>query len=758
MNRKCRKIAAVLLSTILLFSFIACNNNAEATYSVTIASTIENGSVSANKTTKVAAGTAIRLTAEADDGYVFEGFTVTDADGNAITVTEGTFTMPESNVTVSASFKLIEYTVTVASATNGSVTVDKTSAASGATVTITITPSDGYELDSLSVTGADNSDITVTENAFIMPSQNVSVSATFKATASSDPASGTGTEPATPVTYTVTFNANDGSQSPATGSQTFTAGTAQALKTAAALSFTKRGYIFAGWAATNDATSAAYEDGASYTATGNITLYAVWIANTYTVTFNANYPEADPATGSQTFTAGTAQNLKTASDLGFSRSGYTFAGWAATNDATSAAYEDGASYTATGNITLYAVWRPKALSSISVTTAPTKVLYFAGSGESLAIDGMVVTATYDNGSTATVTGATTSGFDSASAGIKTLTVSYTEDGVTKTTTTPYYVAASDALTQTVVSNGTKTINGTSYDLVKFGDFPQTIAGTEVTSYSETTLYNGWYLGSDGYFYEACSAVLCDYENTNITCSDGTVLVSGRTYYFKVKPIEWRVLTTDYNSTGKKLILAEKALTSNIPYYYSESLDAHNRGGATGIYGNNYMYSQIRAYLNGLSYYNDSNEEQTAYNNAGFLQKAFSASARNLIHVTEVDNTQRSALPDVYEYENEDTYACANTNDKIFLLSEREVTKSSYGFAASSIEDSNRIRQTTDYAKANKAFQSSGDGEGCGWLLRSCYVFSNGVYSVSELGNEGDGYLMINTSSYSICPALSISFE
>ncbi|MCR4940693.1 MAG: hypothetical protein K5930_11410, partial [Treponemataceae bacterium] len=35
---------------------------------------------------------------------------------------------------------------------------------------------------------------------------------------------------------------------------------------------------------------------------------------------------------------------------------------------------------------------PKALSSISVTTAPAKVLYFAGAGESLNTAGMVVTA------------------------------------------------------------------------------------------------------------------------------------------------------------------------------------------------------------------------------------------------------------------------------------------------------------------------------------------------------------------------------
>ena len=47
----------------------------------------------------------ITLTATPDEWYLFEEFTVTDAQGNPVTVTGNTFTMPASNVTVSASFK-----------------------------------------------------------------------------------------------------------------------------------------------------------------------------------------------------------------------------------------------------------------------------------------------------------------------------------------------------------------------------------------------------------------------------------------------------------------------------------------------------------------------------------------------------------------------------------------------------------------------------------------------------------------------------
>lgn len=73
----------------------------------------------------------------------------------------------------------------------------------------------------------------------------------------------------------------------------------------------------------------------------------------------------------------------------------------------------------------------KQLSSISVTK-PTKTTY--NIGDSLNTSGMVVTAKFSDNSTQTVTDYKVSGFDSSSAGTKTVTVSYTYSGVTKTAT------------------------------------------------------------------------------------------------------------------------------------------------------------------------------------------------------------------------------------------------------------------------------------------------------------------------------------
>ena len=102
-----------------------------------------------------------------------------------------TVTVPESNtfaITVPESFE------------NGSVTCDKTEAAEGETVTLTVTPNNGYELESLTVTTADgepsgapslraplraNVDLTPGENGiytFEMPAAPVTINATFKET------------------------------------------------------------------------------------------------------------------------------------------------------------------------------------------------------------------------------------------------------------------------------------------------------------------------------------------------------------------------------------------------------------------------------------------------------------------------------------------------------------------------------------------------------------------------------------------------
>lgn len=75
-------------------------------YTITVADA-ENGTVEASATA-AKKGTEITLTINPAEGYTLDALTVKDAENNDITVNDNKFTMPASNVTVSATFKAKE--------------------------------------------------------------------------------------------------------------------------------------------------------------------------------------------------------------------------------------------------------------------------------------------------------------------------------------------------------------------------------------------------------------------------------------------------------------------------------------------------------------------------------------------------------------------------------------------------------------------------------------------------------------------------
>lgn len=147
------------------------------------------------------------------------------------------------------------------------------------------------------------------------------------------------------TSYTVKYNANGGSGAPSSQTkwknQTLTLSSTKPTRT---------GYTFQGWA-TSASGSVAYAAGASYTANAAVTLYAVWKANTYTVSYNANGGTGAP--GNQTKTYGQTLTLSSTKPT---RTNYNFKGWGTSASATTVSYAAGASYTANAAITLYAVW------------------------------------------------------------------------------------------------------------------------------------------------------------------------------------------------------------------------------------------------------------------------------------------------------------------------------------------------------------------------------------------------------------------
>lgn len=167
------------------------------------------------------------------------------------------------------------------------------------------------------------------------------------------------------TSYVIKYNANGGSGAP--GNQTKWKD--QTL-TLSGTKPTRTGYSFLGWSTSSTATSASYTAGGSYTANAAATLYAVWKANTYKVTYNANGGTGAPS--AQTKTYGVTLTL---SSVEPTRTNYTFKGWATSASATTPSYQAGGSYTSNAALTLYAVWeltyKKPEIYNVSVTRSET---------------------------------------------------------------------------------------------------------------------------------------------------------------------------------------------------------------------------------------------------------------------------------------------------------------------------------------------------------------------------------------------------
>lgn len=153
------------------------------------------------------------------------------------------------------------------------------------------------------------------------------------------------------ASYAVTYNANGGSGAPS--NQTKWYGENLTLSSTQP---TRTGYTFNGWNTASDGSGTDYSSGQSYTTDANLTLYAKWTANTYTVVYNKNNTSATGTTASSTHTYDEAKNL-TAN--GYSLTDNFYLGWA-TSENGAVTYTDGQSVTnlaTSGTVDLYAVWK-----------------------------------------------------------------------------------------------------------------------------------------------------------------------------------------------------------------------------------------------------------------------------------------------------------------------------------------------------------------------------------------------------------------
>ena len=225
-----------------------------------------------------------------------------------------------------------------------------------------------------------------------------------------------------------------------------------------------------------------------------------------------------------------------------------------------------------------------------------------------------------------------------------------------------------------------------------------------------TKYRGFYMkefrtavyGSLGYSYISAN----HYTNHQV-------------YWFKVEPIKWRILTTSGNSA---YIMSDIALDAfwlepnrrEAGFYNGEYgvFRGAKESDVDGTYANNWEYCFLRRWLN-----------ETFYN------EVFNDLQKEIIKTTRLDNSARSCNPNAYPkyYSNsenaagENKYAaqCKDTDDKIFLLSLRDITTTAYGFNKDvKAEDPARNLQATDFAKLHGAPMNTNDKKYVTWYTRS----------------------------------------
>ena len=194
------------------------------------------------------------------------------------------------------------------------------------------------------------------------------------------------------------------------------------------------------------------------------------------------------------------------------------------------------------------------------------------------------------------------------------------------------------------------------------------------------------------------------------------------YWFKWEPIEWRVLE---KNDGEALLMSNKII--DCKQYYHVHKGTRTIDGKT-VYPNNYNESDIRKWINVV-----------------FYEEAFNSTNKTVIKSTLVDN---SASTTRYS---DNPYACENTNDKVFLLSYKEATNTSYGLTPDS-----RQLKPTDYAKSQGASVHN-NGNGWWWLRSPDHEKASEALSVHEYISSEMG-IEVDFKTGGIVPALRIALE
>ncbi len=312
----------------------------------------------------------------------------------------------------------------------------------------------------------------------------------------------------------------------------------------------------------------------------------------------------------------------------------------------------------------------------------------------------------------------------------------------------------------------------TWDCVWFGSYPQAEVVPSKAAYTavnSAVLRNEDIIEDSGLYDKLKSAPESEWNKINditldggkyrrIKRTEGYTGTGGHGYYdwkdseeyhyFKYEPIKWRVLKADGD---RALLLADKGLDCMV-YSYTSPVTWEN--------------SLVRSWLNG--YGRTSNKDgmdctgtQLYYRN--FINSAFTGRELTAIEETSVVNADNI---------DSGTDGGNDTEDKIFFLSESEVSRNSaadYGFVPSvTIKDEGRFCKSSTYAKARGVFGSNMmnvKGNGFWWLRtpgsgpdRAAYVCYHGdvVNNSKEADDEHSGGAV--NMICSVRPALNLKLS
>ena len=213
---------------------------------------------------------------------------------------------------------------------------------------------------------------------------------------------------------------------------------------------------------------------------------------------------------------------------------------------------------------------------------------------------------------------------------------------------------------------------------------------------------------------------------------GNGYYTNQVYWFEYSDIRWTVLSED-RENGTALIVCESIIDAQEFY---PTTDTRTENGKN-VYSNNYAQSTVRAWLND-----------------NFYNTAFDEIQKNAILTSKVENGATTTSSSM------NSYGCQDTEDKVFLLSYKDMTNGDYGYVKHEGHDTARMKCTSAYAKSQGAWVSDElvrFGAGIWYLRSSSPNLSNNVCCIRYDGYVYDAHV-INTGVYGIVPALQIKLS